>query len=185
MRDRITDCLGFIADPDAVKTGALMDIRTLWGCFWPVVGIGRFERESAECWSVERRLKFIVVSTRSRRWRARGASVQPRSISRSSAAGQTPPAASTQGTFTATMTSTLSVEISGPIATITFNRPQSLNAITADGIILSWCYIANPLPDAPFLDYNAFANALRNIDKTPAVTVTIWQGDPNPLPSRL
>ena len=68
LRDRITDCLGFIADPDAVKTGALMDIRMLWGCFWPVAGIGRFERESAECWSVERRLKFIAVSVRSRRW---------------------------------------------------------------------------------------------------------------------
>ena len=62
LSDRMTDCLGFIADPDAVKTGALMDIRMAWVCFWPVAGIGRFERESAECWSVERRLKFIVVS---------------------------------------------------------------------------------------------------------------------------
>jgi len=73
----MTDCLGFIADPDAVKTGALMDIRMPWGCFWPVAGMGRFERESAECCSVERRLKFIVVLARSRRWRARDASVQP------------------------------------------------------------------------------------------------------------
>jgi len=54
------------------------------------------------------------------------------------------------------MTSTVSVEISGPIATITFNRPGSLNAITAE-------------------DYEAFANALRNIDKNPAVVATIWQ----------
>lgn len=61
MRERMTDCLGFIADPDAVKTGAFTDIRMPWGCFRPVVGIGRFERESAECWRVERRLKFIVV----------------------------------------------------------------------------------------------------------------------------
>jgi hypothetical protein len=28
-----------------------------------------------------------------------------------------------------------------------------------------------------FLDYEAFANALRSIDKNPAVTATIWQGD--------
>ena len=73
----MTDCLGFIADPDAVKTGALMDIRMAWG-FWPVAGIGRFERESAECWSVERRLKFIVVSARSRPCRVSDASVQLR-----------------------------------------------------------------------------------------------------------
>jgi len=33
LRDRMTDCLGFIVDPDAVKTGALMDIRMAWGCF--------------------------------------------------------------------------------------------------------------------------------------------------------
>jgi len=61
LRERMTDCLGFTADPDAVKTGAFMDIRMPWGCFRPVAGIGRFERESAECWRVERRLKFIVV----------------------------------------------------------------------------------------------------------------------------
>lgn len=61
LRERMTDCLGFIDDPDVVKTGALTDIRMPWGCFWPVAGIGRFERESAECWSVERRLKFIVA----------------------------------------------------------------------------------------------------------------------------
>jgi len=54
------------------------------------------------------------------------------------------------------MASKVFVEISGPIATITFNRPESLNAITAE-------------------DYEAFANALRNIDKNPAVTATIWQ----------
>ncbi len=27
-----------------------------------------------------------------------------------------------------------------------------------------------------FLDYNAFANALREIDKRPDVVVTVWQG---------
>lgn len=34
------------------------------------------------------------------------------------------------------MTSTVSVEISGPVATITFNRPRSLNAMTAKGSLL-------------------------------------------------
>ncbi|KAH7103856.1 ClpP/crotonase [Auriculariales sp. MPI-PUGE-AT-0066] len=42
------------------------------------------------------------------------------------------------------------------IATITFNRPKALNALTID-------------------DYNAFATALREIDKRPDVFVTIWQ----------
>jgi len=34
------------------------------------------------------------------------------------------------------MTSTVSVEISGSIATITFNRPNSLNAFEAEGDLL-------------------------------------------------
>jgi peroxisomal 3,2-trans-enoyl-CoA isomerase len=75
------------------------------------------------------------------------------------------------------MASTVSVEISGPIATITFNRPHSLNAITAEGILLYRYYPTHP-HRIIFLDYNAFANALRNIDKNPVVTVTIWQGGP-------
>ena len=33
LSERMTDCLGFIADPDAVKTGGLIDIRIPWGCF--------------------------------------------------------------------------------------------------------------------------------------------------------
>ncbi|KIM87001.1 hypothetical protein PILCRDRAFT_4240 [Piloderma croceum F 1598] len=52
--------------------------------------------------------------------------------------------------------SEVQVEISGGIATMTFNRPHSLNAITPDG-------------------YNAFAEALRDIDKRDDVIVTIWQ----------
>lgn len=46
------------------------------------------------------------------------------------------------------MASALSVEISGPIATITFNRPQSLNAITVDGILLYWHHltVTHPYP---------------------------------------
>lgn len=27
LKDRMTDCLGFIADPDGLKTGAFIDIR--------------------------------------------------------------------------------------------------------------------------------------------------------------
>jgi len=54
------------------------------------------------------------------------------------------------------MSSTVSIELSGPIATITFNRPSSLNAITAE-------------------DYEAFANGLRDIDRNPAIVVTVWQ----------
>lgn len=49
LRDRITECLGFIADPDALNTGAFIDIRMAWGWFCPAVGMGRLERESAEC----------------------------------------------------------------------------------------------------------------------------------------
>jgi hypothetical protein len=60
LRDRIAGCLGFIADPDPVNTGAFIDIRIPWGCFGALAGIGRFERDSAGCWSVERRLKFIM-----------------------------------------------------------------------------------------------------------------------------
>ncbi|KDR79163.1 hypothetical protein GALMADRAFT_63004 [Galerina marginata CBS 339.88] len=54
------------------------------------------------------------------------------------------------------MTSTVTVDISDRIATITLNRPESLNAVTAD-------------------DYDAFANALREIDQNDDVLVTVWQ----------
>ncbi|GJE87194.1 ClpP/crotonase-like domain-containing protein [Phanerochaete sordida] len=50
----------------------------------------------------------------------------------------------------------VNVEISQGIATITFNRPKSLNAITAE-------------------DYDAFAEALHAIDKRSDVIVTVWQ----------
>ncbi|KAH9475997.1 3,2-trans-enoyl-CoA isomerase [Psilocybe cubensis] len=54
------------------------------------------------------------------------------------------------------MGSTITVDISDRIATITLNRPASLNAITTD-------------------DYDAFANALREIDKNEDVLITVWQ----------
>ncbi|EPQ58167.1 ClpP/crotonase [Gloeophyllum trabeum ATCC 11539] len=56
--------------------------------------------------------------------------------------------------------STITVNISQGIATITLNRPQSLNAITS-------------------ADYAFFAEALRDIDKREDVYVTIWQATGN------
>ncbi|KAF7793032.1 hypothetical protein EIP86_004137 [Pleurotus ostreatoroseus] len=52
----------------------------------------------------------------------------------------------------------VNVDISQGIATITFNRPKSLNAITNE-------------------DYNDFAEALWAIDKRSDVLVTVWQGE--------
>ncbi|KAF9069694.1 ClpP/crotonase-like domain-containing protein [Rhodocollybia butyracea] len=52
--------------------------------------------------------------------------------------------------------STLSVNVANGIATITLNRPKSYNAITVE-------------------DYDAFANALREIDKRDDVLITVWQ----------
>jgi len=52
--------------------------------------------------------------------------------------------------------SAVTVEISQGIATITFNRPKSYNAITRE-------------------DYDAFASSLREIDKREDVIVTVWQ----------
>ncbi|KZP24844.1 ClpP/crotonase [Athelia psychrophila] len=52
--------------------------------------------------------------------------------------------------------SEIDVQISDRIATITFNRPHALNAITADG-------------------YDKFAEALREIDKRDDVLITVWQ----------
>jgi len=48
-------------------------------------------------------------------------------------------------------------------------------------------YLWRILTTCIFLDYETFANALRSIDKNPAVAVTIWQGElspPRPLASR-
>ncbi|KII88577.1 hypothetical protein PLICRDRAFT_111157 [Plicaturopsis crispa FD-325 SS-3] len=52
--------------------------------------------------------------------------------------------------------SRVTVDISQGIATITFNRPEALNAITQD-------------------DYHHFANALREINEREDVLVTVWQ----------
>ncbi|TFK42626.1 ClpP/crotonase-like domain-containing protein [Crucibulum laeve] len=52
--------------------------------------------------------------------------------------------------------SAITIDIAEGIATITLNRPKSLNAITAS-------------------DYDAFATALREINKRDDVLVTVWQ----------
>ncbi|THH12747.1 hypothetical protein EW146_g7404 [Bondarzewia mesenterica] len=52
--------------------------------------------------------------------------------------------------------SKVTISVSQGIATITFNRPTTLNAITAE-------------------DYEAFSCALRDIDKRDDVVVTVWQ----------
>ncbi|KAI0709088.1 ClpP/crotonase [Earliella scabrosa] len=54
--------------------------------------------------------------------------------------------------------STVTLEVSQGIATISFNSPERLNAITRE-------------------DYNAFATYLREADKREDVLVTIWQAN--------
>ncbi|KAI0326567.1 ClpP/crotonase [Cubamyces sp. BRFM 1775] len=56
------------------------------------------------------------------------------------------------------MSSNVTVEVSERIATITFNSPKTLNAITQ-------------------ADYDAFTNALREVDARDDVLVTIWQAN--------
>ncbi|KAH9894855.1 ClpP/crotonase [Cubamyces lactineus] len=56
------------------------------------------------------------------------------------------------------MSSNVTVEVSERIATITFNSPKTLNAITP-------------------ADYDAFTNALRAVDARDDVLVTIWQAN--------
>ncbi|EMD38506.1 hypothetical protein CERSUDRAFT_82780 [Gelatoporia subvermispora B] len=52
--------------------------------------------------------------------------------------------------------STITVEVAQGIATITLNRPESFNALTRE-------------------DYDAFAQALRDVDKRDDVLLTVWQ----------
>ena len=72
--------------------------------------------------------------------------------------------------------SEVQVEISGGIATITFNRPDSLNAITPDGSFQFFQVHNTNLTSDWNAGYNAFAEALRDIDKRDDVKLTIWQG---------
>ena len=75
--------------------------------------------------------------------------------------------------------STVSVHVSEGIATITFNRPKSLNSITIEGMLLHVTinnYYFSTVIRRRVLDYDAFANALREIDTKEEVLVTVWQG---------
>ncbi|KAL1947757.1 hypothetical protein VTO73DRAFT_13481 [Trametes versicolor] len=56
------------------------------------------------------------------------------------------------------MSNRVLLDVSQGIATITFNSPKTLNAITRE-------------------DYDAFAVALRDVDKRDDVLVTVWQGN--------
>lgn len=74
-----------------------------------------------------------------------------------------------------TMKPGVNVEISQGIATITFNRPKSFNAITAEGMYPgTWWWSSRVNHRHP--DYDAFGEALYSIDKRDDVTVTVWQG---------
>ena len=78
--------------------------------------------------------------------------------------------------------STVSIHISERIATITLNRPKSLNSISTEGSHL--VTLAIDFSDFTLsltLDYDAFANALREIDAREEVLVTVWQGASLPL----
>ena len=70
--------------------------------------------------------------------------------------------------------STVSVHVSEGIATITLNRPKALNSITSEGLHIHVTIYISTLTLC--LDYDAFANALREIDTRREVLVTVWQG---------
>ena len=73
--------------------------------------------------------------------------------------------------------STVSVHVSESIATITLDRPRTLNSITAEGKLYSSSATRdNYFHSITTLDYDAFANALREIDAREEVLVTVWQG---------
>lgn len=83
------------------------------------------------------------------------------------------------------------ISASDKIATITFSRDATLNAITQDGKIQPYIdssgsghiHTSPGLPDdcltsCSLPDYDAFAIALREIDANPDILVTVWQGEP-------
>jgi peroxisomal 3,2-trans-enoyl-CoA isomerase len=78
--------------------------------------------------------------------------------------------------------STVSVHVSEGIATITLNRPKALNSITSEGlhylhVTIHGTTFTHPQANRDIaLDYDAFANALREIDARKEVLVTVWQG---------
>ena len=75
----------------------------------------------------------------------------------------------------------INVEISEGIATITFNRPESLNAFMAEGLPPFMFIMTHFHVLTLRVDYNDFAVALHAINKREDVYVTIWQGRLDPL----
>ena len=71
--------------------------------------------------------------------------------------------------------STVTLNISEGIATITLNRPSTLNALRPEGAlqteVIDWKRMHQN-----FIDYEDLANTLREVDSLDDVFVTIWQG---------
>ena len=72
--------------------------------------------------------------------------------------------------------STIQTEVSNGIATITLQRPKSLNALTMEGRTLYFQELIPSSIEENATDYDTFAATLREIDKREDVLVTVWQG---------
>lgn len=72
----------------------------------------------------------------------------------------------------------VTVEVSQKIATITLNRPKTLNALTHEGTSPPNLFSSSPSLTR-VTDYTAFSEALRSIDKRDDVVATVWRGASN------
>ena len=70
--------------------------------------------------------------------------------------------------------STVTLQVSDRIATITLNRPKTLNALTPEGSFPSCSQRSRS--NIAFVDYDCLANTLRDLDTRDDVLVTILQG---------
>jgi len=69
----------------------------------------------------------------------------------------------------------ITVTVSQGIATITLNEPQRLNALSPEGrLVRIQTSVSDPTRD--LVDYDDFANSLREIDQRDDVVATVWQG---------
>lgn len=73
--------------------------------------------------------------------------------------------------------STITLDIADRIATITLNRPKTLNALTKDGKYLAAAYGGLVVLTGLNIDYDFLANTLRKVDKEEEVLVTVIQGE--------
>ena len=74
--------------------------------------------------------------------------------------------------------STITLDISDRIATLTLNRPDSLNSLTAAGVCGTWTIRSALNGDYLMVtDYAYLSDTLREIDANEEVLVTILQGD--------